>query len=163
MCDLLLALSGENARLLLAYGACAAIIFAALIAMAFMKRQTKRQMRPVTVKKACVKAKKYAEESLSQNKNATKLLGATKLLRLSVLVSDGAWLAYQIVENKRDILFDGIAGSLDGLATSLARDSEQGYLPDEEYEASVKAAIESLNATIAKLDKMINAAKGTEK
>ena len=162
MRSLVLALSGENARLLLAYGACVAIIFAALIVMAFMKRNTKRQMRPVSVKKACAKAKKYAEESLSQNKSTKKLLGATKLLRLSVLVSDAAWLAYQIVENKRDILFDGIAGGLDGLATSLAKESEQGYLPEEEYEANLKSAIDSLNGTIEKLDKMI-ALKGTKK
>lgn len=155
----LLALSDNTAKLLLAYGVCAGIILCALIVMACLKRHTKRQMRPVSVKKACVKAKKYAEVALAQGDAAQRLLGATKLHRLSVMVSHAAWLSYQIVENKRDILFDGIAGGLDGLATSLAKDSEQGYLPDEEYEGSLKSAIESLSSTIVKLDKMIAAQK----
>lgn len=154
---LLLGVSAETAKLLLAYGVCAVIIFAALMAMALLKRHTKRQMRPIAVKKACVKAKKYAEKSLFQNQKAAKFLGASKLLHISMLVSDAAWLAYQIVENKRDILFDGIAGGLDGLATTLAKESEQGYLTEEEYEAEVKAAIAGLDAQIAKLDKMIAA------
>ena len=153
----LLALSGENAKLLLAYGGCAAIILGALIVMAFLKRNTKRQMRPVSVKKACEKAKAYAEDSLSKNKGAKTLLGATKLHYISGLVAHAAWLAYQIVENKKDIIFDSIANGLDALATSLAKESEQGYLPEEEYEASVKAAIEKLDATIEKLDKMMGA------
>ena len=161
MNGLILAISGESAKLLLAYGACAAIILVALIAMGFLKRNTKRQMRPVSVKKACLRAKKYAEEAIAQTSGAKKLLGATKLHKLSILVSEAAWLSYQIVENKRDILFDGIAGGLDGLATSLAKDSEQGYLPEEEYEASLKSAIDSLSGTIEKLDKMITL-KGTK-
>lgn len=151
----LLAISTQTAKLILAYGICAAIILGALIVMGFMKRNTKRQMRPITVKKACEKAKKYAQAALVQGNAAQKLLGATKLHHLSALVSNAAWLAYQIVENKRDILFDGIAGSLDSLATSISKDSEQGYLPDEEYEESLKVAIETLDATIAKLDKMM--------
>ncbi len=151
----LLALSAQAAKLILSYGICAAIILGALIVMGFMKRNTKRQMRPVSVKKACEKAKKYAQTALAQGNTAQKLLGATKLHHLSVLVANAAWLAYQIVENKRDILFDGIAGGLDGLATSLSKDSEQGYLPEEEYKGSIKTAIETLDATIAKLDKMI--------
>ncbi len=154
---LLLSLSATTAKLLLAYGTCVVIILAALIFMGFMKRHTKRQMRPVSVKKACVKAKKYAEESLEQHSGAKKLLGATKLHRLSVLVAEAAWLSYQIVENKRDILFDGIAGGLDGLATSLEKESAQGYLPEEEYESTIKGAIALLDGTIEKLDKMIGA------
>ncbi len=154
---LLLGLSADAAKLVLAYGVCTAIILAALIVMGLMKRQTKRQMRPVSVKKACIRAKKFAEESLEQNENTKKFLAAPRLHRLSVLVSDAAWLAFQIVENKRDILFDGIANGLDGLATSLATESEQGYLPEEEYEQGVKAAIASLDSTIAKLDKMLGA------
>ncbi|MBE5747322.1 MAG: hypothetical protein E7352_04020 [Clostridiales bacterium] len=153
----LLAVSDNTAKLLLAYGVCGGIILVALVAMGFLNRRTKRQMRPISVKKACMKAKKYAEESLAMGDNAQKLLGATRLHRLSALVSNAAWLSYQIVENKRDIVFDGIASGLDGLATSLAKDSEQGYLPDEELETSLKAAIDSLNSTIAKIDKIINA------
>ena len=55
----LLAISTQTAKLILAYGICAAIILGALIVMGFMKRNTKRQMRPITVKKACEKAKKF--------------------------------------------------------------------------------------------------------
>lgn len=154
---MLLGISAEAAKLVLAYGVCAAIILAALILMGCMKRRTERQMRPASVKKACVKAKKFAEKSLQQHEKAKRLLGAPRLYRLSALVADAVWLAFQIAENKRDILFDGIANGLDGLATSLATESEQGYLSTEEYETSIQAAIERLDTTIAKLEKMIEA------
>ena len=152
---LLLGLSAKGAKLLLAYGTCAVIILVALIVMGFMKRNTKRQMRPESVKKACLKAKQYAEKALVQNSGAQKFLGATKLHKLSVLVAEAAWLSYQILENKKDILFDGIASNLDDLATVLSKESEQGYLPEEEYEKSIKDVITSLDDTIKHLDKII--------
>lgn len=156
MKGLLLNLSETGAKLILSYGICAAIILMALLAMGFLRRHTKKQMRPQSVKKACVKAKKYAEELCGQPKGAQVLLGATKLYRLSVLVSEAAWLSFQIVESKKDILIEGIANGLDGLATKLAIESQQGYLPEEEYETTVKDALAVLDGAIEKLDKLIS-------
>ena len=43
----LLAVSDNTAKLLLAYGVCGGIILVALVAMGFLNRRTKRQMRPI--------------------------------------------------------------------------------------------------------------------
>lgn len=150
-----LLISATDARLILSYGLCAAIIAAALIIIAALKRHTKKQMRPEAVKKSCVKAKKYAAGLLVQHKGTQMLLGATKLAKLNAYISEAAWLAFQIVEAKKDIVFEGIAGTLDGLATEVSKESENGYIPAEEYEADVKKAIAGLDGVIAKIDTLI--------
>ncbi|MBQ9713739.1 MAG: hypothetical protein IJV83_00270 [Clostridia bacterium] len=161
MRGLLLNLSDTGAKLILSYGICTAIIVMALLAMGFLRRHTKKQMRPQTVKKACEKAKAYATELCNQSKGAQILLGATKLHHLSVLVSEATWLAFQIVEGKKDILFEGIANGLDTLATELVTAAQQGYLTEEEYEVSIKSAIGILDEKIEKLSKMVE--KGRSK
>lgn len=151
-----LLIAAKTAKLLLAYGAYAAVILVALLLIGTSRRKTKKEMRPQTVKSRCVKAKKYAEKILSSPYNgANTLLGASKLLRLNGYVSDAAWLAFQIVGAKKDIIFEGIANALDGLATRLVKESSDGYVPAEEFEADVKNAIESLDSTIEKLDAII--------
>lgn len=150
-----LLISAADAKLILAYGICLVIILLALIVMAALKRNTQKEMRPESVKKSCLKAKKYAEGLLEQNKGEQLLLGATKFMRLDGYISDAAWLAYQIVEVKKDIVFEGIANTLDGLATSVSKESENGYIPKAEYEADVKEVIAVLDGIIAKLDNII--------
>ena len=76
-----LLISAADAKLILSYGICLVIILLALIVMAALKRNTQKEMRPESVKKSCLKAKKYAEGLLEQNKGEQLLLGATKLMR----------------------------------------------------------------------------------
>ena len=52
-----LLMSSEAIRLLLEYGLCLIIIVSALIAIGFVKRKTKKEMRAETVKKSCLKAR----------------------------------------------------------------------------------------------------------
>lgn len=149
-----LLISAEAAKLILHYGICAAIIFIALIAIGCMKRHTKKEMRTETVKKRCVKAKEYAQSLLS-GKDKANLLGSTKLMKLDAHVEEAAWLAFQIVEVKKDILFEGIANTLDALATEVANESADGYIPLDVYEKDIARAIEVLEGVIIKLDGLI--------
>ena len=152
-----LLMSSEGIRLCLEYGLCLLIIVAALIAIGFLKRKTKKEMRAETVKKSCLKAIRYAEAMLGdgEHKSTHMLLGSTKLAHLSAHIADAAWYAFQIVHAKKDIVFEGIANGLDVLSSDIATESENGYVPANEYEAYVKKAIAELQAVVAKLDTII--------
>lgn len=146
----------EMLLLALEYAICLALIVIAVIGMAIFKRKTRKQMSADRVKKSCQKAKAAAEEMLEgeYNKSSYLLLAATKLSHLSSLVADGAWYAFQIVGAKKNILYEGIANSLDGIATELSNASEEGYISVEEYQACLKKTIQTLDAAITKLDTM---------
>ena len=151
-----LLLSAEGLFLCLEYGACLLIIMAALLGIGFLKRKTKREMRVETVRKSCLKAKKYAEEiSDDKHNGAYTLLSSAKLSHLSGLITDAAWYAFQIVTNKKDIVFEGIAGSLDKLASDITAQSEDGYIPAREYENCVKHAVKELDLVIEKLNLLV--------
>lgn len=154
---LLISVSAKAAKLILSYGVCFAIIFIALIFLAALKRRTKKQMRPQTIKARCQKAKKYAQTLVAQSskKGAHLFLGATKLMKLTKHIEDVAWLAFQVVEAKKDLVYEGIANSLDALATIIGNKAEEGFIPAEEYENVLQKAIAGLDAAIAKLDTLI--------
>ena len=101
-----LLMSSEGIRLCLEYGLCLLIIVVALIAIGFLKRKTKKEMRAETVKASCLKAIKYAQSVLDdgEHKGTHMLLGSTKLAHLSAYIADAAWYAFQIVQAKKDII-----------------------------------------------------------
>ncbi len=147
----------EMLLLALEYAICLMLIVVAVIGMAIFKHKTRKQMSADRVKKSCQKAKVEAEEMLGEghNKSTYLLLVATKLSHLSSLVADGAWYAFQIVGAKKNILYEGIANSLDGVATELANASEEGYISVEEYRACLEKTIQTLDSAITKLDTMV--------
>ena len=149
--------SAEQIKLVIYYGVIAAVIVVTIIVMGIIRRKTKSELRPEKIKKACVKAKKYAEEILasSEHKGSHALLGATKLANLSKYVANAAWYGFQIVGAKKDIVIEGIANSLDGTATMLHNEAEDGYVPANAYENYVNQAIQALEVNIAKLDEII--------
>ncbi len=148
-----LATSVQVMKLLLYYGACFAIILVAAIATICLKHQTKKEMRPTAVKKRCEKAKEYAKRSLT-NKDKAKLFAAAKLVKLNGLVEEASWLAFQIFEKKRDIVFEGIANSLDGLATAISKEAYDGYLSVETYEECLNGAVKTLDGALEKLEEI---------
>ena len=148
--------SGEELKLILYYGIILAVIAVTVLLMGVFRRKTKSELRPEKMKKACVKAKKYAEEILTSGENGARvLLGATKLAMLSKHIANAAWYGFQIVSSKKDIVIEGIANALDGVATMLQNEAEDGYVPADEYESVVKKAISVLDENIAKLDGII--------
>ena len=148
--------SGEELKLILYYGTILAVIAVTVLLMGVFRRKTKSELRPEKMKKACVKAKKYAEEILASGEDGARvLLGATKLAVLSKHVANAAWYGFQIVSSKKDIVIEGIANALDGVATMLHNEAEDGYVPADEYESVVKKAISVLDENIAKLDGII--------
>lgn len=144
-------------KLILYYGIIVAVIVVTLIVMGILRRKTKNELRPERIKKACVKAKKYAVDILAsgEHKGTHALLGATKLSNLAKHVANASWYAFQFVNAKKDIVVEGIANELDTLATALNNEAVDGYVPAATYEAQVQKAIDGLDAVIAKLDVII--------
>lgn len=149
----MLLISAAAAKNCLYYGGCILVIIVALIVMGAMKSKTKKELRPATVKKSCVKAKVVAEKILADNKNVKVLAGA-RLLQLNKYVASAFWYAFQIADVKKDLVFEGIASSLDALSSELVKEANNGYMSEEEYETHVRNAIGVLNANIEKINSL---------
>ena len=151
------ALDSENLKLILYYAIIFAVIVITVILMGVFRRKTKSELRPEKIKKACLKAKKFAQDIIAsgEHKSTHTLLGATKLANLGKHVANAAWYGFQIVSAKKDIVIEGIANSLDTLATELNNESSDGYVPAAAYEKCVTNAISVLDENIAKIDAII--------
>lgn len=146
--------SPEAIRLCIFYGICVGIIIVALAAIAVFKRRTKSQLRPVTVKKACLRAKRFAQKLVIEQKkhNKKSVLVSTKLNSLSGYVAEAAWYGFQIVDAKKDIVFEGIANEIDALATDVSKTAELGYIPAEEYLECINKTLAGLDDALAKIE-----------
>lgn len=146
-----LLLSAQWAKWLLEYGVYFLVIVIALILLAAFKRREKNQSNLEWVQSRIERAKEYADSILEfGNKKGAALLFSNKLLKLESRIADAAWAAYQVVELKKDIVFEGIAGKLDAVATKVMQQSEMGYLSVEEYKQIVENAIEELDSVLKK-------------
>lgn len=157
-----LLISSQSLGVLFEYILCFIIIIVSLLAIGFIRYKTKKEMRAETVKRSCLKAKAYAEEIFGdvKYKGSHMLLGSAKLKHLSGLIADACWYAYQIVHSKKDIIFEGIATSLDSLASEISLESDDGYVPSGEYQEYLKKVIKELDETIEKLDMLISGRQG---
>lgn len=149
--------SPEAIRLWLYYGVCFALIFVAFTAIGIHKRHTKKELRAERVRRSCIKAKRIAAKMLAvqEKKEGHIILASPKLSRLSGQVANAAWYAFQIVDAKKDIVFEGVANEIDKLATELSTESEDGYIPVEEYKAYLKKTVTGLETVVEKIDRII--------
>ena len=83
------------------------------------------------------------------------MIASTKLAKLTVMVEEAAWHGYQIVETKKDIVMEGIAGSLDKVATSLDKETEDGYVKSAHYLSALTLAKGALEGVVEKLNVII--------
>ena len=150
-----LLISSETVKLLIQYGVYVAIIIVGTIAIGVCKSRAKRQLKPQSVKAACVKAKKFAEKAQGLDEAKLLLLGTSRLLKVKNKVEDAAWAAFQVVEAKKDIIFEGISGTLEGAANNLMKEVDSGFIAKTEYDNVLKGTISTLDEVIAKLDKML--------
>ena len=149
----MLLMSTRMADALLHYGICLLVILIALSVMAVLKNKTKKELRPATVKKSCVKAKVIAEKVLADKKNLKVLAGA-RLLKLNKYVANSFWYAFQIADTKKNLVFEGISSTLDSLSSQLVKEANNGYITEEEYEAQVRNAIDVLNSVVEKINSL---------
>lgn len=149
-----LLISSAAAKMILHYGICFAIIFVAVLLLGLRKRRTRKELRFEFVKKQIVKSKTCAEKLLAA-KHKVPFLGSTKLLKLAASVEEATWYVLQVVEVKKEMLFDGVANSLDALATKLVNTASEGYVSMQDFEESVSEAIKTLDGAIEKVSSII--------
>ncbi len=142
--------------LILEYALCLVLVLLSLFGFIVIRRRTNKQLNAWTVKKYCLKARETAVEMLDDNKHKSTyvLLAASKLAHLSSEVADAAWYAYQIVSVKKNILYEGIANSLDVLATEISNASQDGYILFEDYKACAEKTIATLDTVLTKLNEL---------
>jgi hypothetical protein len=149
-----LLISSAAAKMILHYGVCLALILVAVLALGFSKRRTKKEVRFDFVKKQIEKSKACAEKLLA-TKHKVPILGSTKLLKLAASVEEATWYALQVVEIKKEMLFEGVANSLDSLATKLVNTASEGYVSLQDFEENVTEAIQTLDGAIEKVNAII--------
>ena len=154
-----LLIAAETVGTLLEYAVYSVVIIVGLILLAATRRKTKKEVTPSWVKNRLERAKKYANELLSsENKSSVQVwLGSTKLMKLNDKVTDAAWAAYQLVEVKKDIVFEGIAQDLDKLADGLSQETQNGYVSAEDFEKDVQKIVDGLDSAIEKIERRMSA------
>ena len=149
----LLAATGDL-TVLIAYAFYAIVIFVGLALIGVFKKREKRLLTAETVKKRCGAAAKFATQ-LIEHKAGVLMLPTARLARLSSMISDAEWLALRLVEEKKDIVFDGIAKDLDSLATEVSNKSAEPFISAKELTDCLEKARKKLNATVNKLETLI--------
>ena len=144
----------ETLSALLEYAVYSVLIIVGLLSIASVRRKTKKEVTPEWVKNRCERAKAYASELLTDKKKSSvhEWLGSTRLLKLNDKLTDAVWAAYQLVEVKKDIVFEGLAQTLDKLADELNQETQNGYVSAEDFQKDVQTIIDGLNATIEKIE-----------
>lgn len=142
-----------SVELILEYAVYLFVIVVSLVVLGILKRRNRRALNGQSVKTACEKAKRYAEKLLSAKK--VRVLASARLAKLSSYVAEAEWLATQIVEETKNIAFEGISSTLDGLANALSLRSEDTFLEEHELASCVRDALKTLDELIAKLEKTV--------
>lgn len=145
---------GQYAGVLLEYAICIVVILGGLIAIACLRRRQRKELTAEHLKNRILKAKKYGESVLNyaKERGVKEVLVVTKLYKLSKYLNEASWVAYQIVEVKKDILFEGIATSIDGVSTALSKEIETGFVSAEDYQKDVQTTIDALTEVLARVD-----------
>lgn len=154
-----LLIAAETISTLLEYAVYSVVIIVGLILLAATRRRTKKEVTPAWVKNRLERAKKYANELLSsENKSSVHVwLGSTKLMKLNDKLTDAAWAAYQLVEVKKDIVFEGIAQDLDKLADGLSQETQNGYVSAADFKKDVQKIVDGLDSAIEKIERRMSA------
>ena len=143
---------GENGfRLAIQYGWYILLIVAGLLLLAFVKRKSKKNLTPSAVKQSCLLLKKKLEAVLCEkDKNRNGLFNQAKVM----------WNALRLVDERKDMAFEGVASGLDGIANLLSELSDDAFADAEETERYVREALERSQKIIGQIDNIISARKG---
>lgn len=141
----------------LKYAALGLVIVASLIVLAIMKKSSHKEASLSKVKMKCAKADAYAKKLLSTNGKRDLLIASTKLSKLSSLISDVEWNVACIVEEKKDIVLEGLSARLDALANTVSAKAEEAFYTEKEYLACVSAAQAELADILAKVIEIMTA------
>lgn len=144
----------------LTYAVMGLIIIVSLVSLAIMKKKMRKDASLGKVKAKCVKAMAYAEKALSHSTKRDLLIASTKMHKLVGLVSDAEWVVTCMVEDKKDLILEDLAGRLDRLANAISTKAEETFFSEKEYVVSMETARDELQAIIVLVDELQAKQKG---
>ena len=152
---------GENAfRLAIQYGWYILLIVAGLL-LAFVKRKSRKNLTPSAVRQSCLPLKKKLEVVLDErDKSRNGLFNQAKVAKLRSLAEEAMWNALRLVDERKDMVFEGVASGLDAIANLLSELSDDAFADAEETERYVREALEKTQKIIGQVDDIIAARKG---
>lgn len=153
MKGLYLALSVEDFSLLIQYVFYVTIILICFVLIGMFKKKDKNRLTLKEVRSLCCKAKAFAEK-IRVKKIGTHVIASPQLSKLASMVTEPTWLALRIVEEKRDIDFNGIVFGLDVLASQISEKSLDSFMPADEFEDFMREITNKLDVVIGSLDEI---------
>ena len=151
---------GENAfRLAIQYGWYILLIVAGLLLL--VKRKSRKNLTPSAVRQSCLTLKKKLEVVLDErDKSRNGLFNQAKVAKLRSLAEEAMWNALRLVDERKDMVFEGVASGLDAIANLLSELSDDAFADAEETERYVREALEKTQKIIGQVDDIIAARKG---
>lgn len=154
----------ENGILLaIQYGWYLLLIVAGILLLALVKRRAKRTLTPETVKQNCLSLKKRLEDTLKEEEKdkigRNGMFSQAKLMKLCSAAEEAMWSATRLVEERKDLVFDGVVGKLDEIANLLADCADNAFAEREESEKSVRAALQKTEAVLVQIEEIIKTRK----
>lgn len=144
----------------LTYGVLAAVILVSLIALAIVKKRAKKEATLSNLKTKCAKATAYLDKLSQRISKRDLLIASTKLLKLNSLVVEAEWCATCIVEDKKDMIMEGLAARLDALGTVLAKKAEEAFIAEDEYRETLAQAKTELASIAAQVELLMPQKEG---
>lgn len=126
------------------YSVLVLIIFISLILIALVRRYFRKEASVKRLKNKCEKAKTYALKIKDKVSKQDLIIASAKLNKLTSLLKDATWIAMRCAEDKKDIILDEIASSLDVLATSIANYAEEAFYTKKDYQEKVNHVIKDI-------------------
>ena len=105
--------------------------------------------------------KKKLEVVLDErDKSRNGLFNQAKVAKLRSLAEEAMWNALRLVDERKDMVFEGVANGLDAIANLLSELSDDAFADAEETERYVREALEKTQKIIGQVDDIIAARKG---
>ena len=129
------------------------IIILGIVFLTLFRRRVSRGLTCAAVKEKCLTLKKLLEETLdsSGRKKKKSVKNPARMAILRSAAEEAMWSASRLVDERRNLLFDGITENLDQIANLFAA-AEGTFASEEETEKIVREALEKTEAVLAKID-----------
>lgn len=83
------------------------------------------------------------------------MFSQTKLMKLRSMAEESMWSAARLVEERKDLVFDGVVSNLDEIANLLADCADNAFAEREENEKNVRAALKKTEGVLAQIEAII--------
>ena len=150
-------------QLAIQYGWYLILIVAGILLLALVRRRAKKNLTPEAVKQNCISLQKRLEDTLKEDEKEKSgrsgMFSQTKLMKLRSMAEESMWSAARLVEERKDLVFDGVVSSLDEIANLLADCADNAFAEREENEKIVRAALNKTEGVLAQIEAIIKQRK----